>query len=71
MLIGTLNQAFAAVKNMTREEVNTLTASIEAEGFGTCTDRRKKRAFCINSILFNWDASRWDITRMIYNAQAD
>lgn len=69
MLISTLNQALTAVKNMNREEVNNLTNGIEAEGCWICTDRRKKRDFCIRYIISMWGADRWGMIRLIYNAQ--
>ena len=69
MLIGTLNQAITAVNAMNRNEVNTLTISIEDEGCWICQDRRKKRDFCIRYIISMWGADRWGMIRLIYNAQ--
>lgn len=70
-MIGTLNQALAAVNAMNRNEVNTLTASIEDAGCWICSDRRKKRDFCARYIISLWDVSHWDMVRLIYNAQED
>ena len=71
MLIGTLNQALAAINAMNRKEVNDLTANIEEQCLVYCTDKRKKRDFCIRYIVSVWDNYRWDVIRMIYDAQED
>lgn len=69
MLIGTLNQALAAIKAMNRNEINALTAELENDGALHCSDRRKKREFCTHNIILLWDAAKWDMIRHIYNAQ--
>ena len=70
MLIGTLNQALAAIKSMNRAEIDALTSELEADGALHCSDRRKKREFCTRNVILLWDIARWDMVRCIYNAQA-
>jgi hypothetical protein len=69
MLIGTLPQALAAINAMNRNEINALTAELEENGALHCSDRRRKREFCTRNIILMLDADRWDMIRMIYNAQ--
>lgn len=68
MLIGTLNQALAAIRSMNRHEIDTLTNELETDGGLYCKDRRKKRDFCTRNIILMWDNARWDMVRYIYNA---
>lgn len=71
MLIGTLNQALATIRTMSRNEINTLTAELEADGGLHCKDKRKKRDFCTRNVILMWDRARWDMVRYIYNALED
>lgn len=68
MLIGTMNQALAAIKNMNPTEISNLVWNFEMEGWYR-ENKRKTRSFCNEVVIFNWDHDRWTITRAIYNAQ--
>lgn len=71
MLIGTLNQAYEAINNMNRTEINALMTALEDWFNERCYDRRRKRDYCLNIACMHWNEARWDIIRMIYNAQED
>ena len=72
MLIGTLPQAVAAIRCMSKNEIIALTAELEKEFPGLhCADRRRKRDFCSRTVILEWDICRWDIVRCIYNALDD
>lgn len=71
MMIGNLNDALKVVAAMSRKEVNTLTAAIVAEYGQKPNDRRRKREFCEQFIIFEWEFEYSDIARLIYNALED
>ena len=69
MLIGNLNQAFTTINAMNRNELNELMNALEKWFGERCYDRRRKRDYCKNITCMFWNEARWDIVRMIYNAQ--
>jgi hypothetical protein len=66
MLIGTMNQALAAVNRMNKRQLDGLVYDFEMEGW-YCADKRRKRAFCRDVVVSNWQCDRSVIVRLIYN----
>lgn len=68
MLIGTLNQALAAIRMMNKKQLDGLVYDLEMEGW-YCSDKRRKRWFCTQVAVSNWQRDWSTITRCIYNNQ--
>ena len=68
MLIGSMNDALRAVREMTTKEIDSMVYWLEYEGWYR-ENKRKTRSFCNEVIIFNWNYDRCAILRAIYNAQ--
>lgn len=68
-MISTMNQAFTAINAMNRNELTELMTALEKWFGERCYDRRRKRDYCKNVACMFWNEARWDVIRMIYNAQ--
>ena len=65
-LIGRMEEALRVVKSLSKAQLDSLVYDLEREGW-YCSDKRRKRAFCIDVIISNWSYDRSLITRCLYN----
>lgn len=68
MLIGTLNQALEVIHSMNKKQLDGLVYDLEMEGW-YCSDKRRKRGFCRDVAISNWNHDWSAIVRCIYNNQ--
>ena len=52
-LIGRMEEALRVVKSLNRAQLDSLVYDLEKEGW-YCSDKWRKRAFCIDVIISNW-----------------